>query len=555
MPSGSRKVPPKIATRGAAQHPTWLLRALLLGVGIGAAVLGLLLVLPYLAAPRVHSPTMPAATASTPTTITPTRAPTSAIEKVACWFTAPPGHTARCGILRVPERRDAAGASRQLGLRFAILGHSTPASTNPIVYISGGPGEAAQIDADSIGSWWSWMEREPWLHNRDLVLFDQRGVGLSEPRMDCPELVDAAYKVLEQVLTPAASDSIWAEAAGRCRARLAATGLDLASYNTASIVADLKDLLAQLGYRSPILLANSYGTRVALRLAADPAIGIRAMVLDSVDPPEAHDYTDSAANAAAAFAGVFHICAANAVCNATFPDLAGDFDRSVARAAQTPLPVTVIDPRGGSLIAQLDDGKLIETLFYAFYDARWLEQLPAMIAAIAQGDTRPLAPLVRLGLDNYDEGGASLGLFLSVECHDDFAFNPRAEVERAAAAVPQFRKFALSNLPLAACPAWPVGRASKAEHAPLTRDVPMLLLSGELDPATPPRWAEAVAARVPHAYLFKFPGIGHGVLGTQACASRLVEHFLTNPSQRPRDDCLLALAPPQFRKVANIQAK
>jgi pimeloyl-ACP methyl ester carboxylesterase len=555
MPSGSRKVSAKIATRGAARRPTWLLRALLLGVGIGAAVLGLLLVLPYLAAPRMHSPATPAATASALTTITPARAPTPAIDNVACWFTAPPGHTARCGILRVPERRDATGASRELGLRFAILGHTPPVLPDPIVYISGGPGEAAQLDADSIGSWWNWMDREPWLHNRDLVLFDQRGVGLSEPRMDCPELVDAAYKVLEQALTPEASDGIWAEAAGRCRTRLAATGLDLASYDTASIVADLKDLLAQLGYRSPILLASSYGTRVALRLAADPAIGIGGMVLDSVDPPDAHDYIDSAANAAAAFAGVFQICAANAVCNANFPALANDFDRSVARAAQAPLRVAVADPRGGSLVAQLDDGKLIETLFYAFYDGRWLEQLPAVIAAVAQGDTRPLAPLVRLGLDNYDGGGASLGLFLSVECHDDFAFNPRAQVERAAAAVPRFRKFALSNLPLAACPAWPVGRASEAEHAPLTRDVPMLLLAGELDPATPPRWAEGVAARLPHAYLFKFPSIGHGVLGTQACASRLVEHFLTNSWQRPSDDCLLALAPPQFRKVATIQAE
>jgi pimeloyl-ACP methyl ester carboxylesterase len=555
MPSRPRNAPQKAALRAAPPRPAWLLRALLLGAGIGAAALALLLLLPYLAAPAVRSPATPTAADSAPATITTPRAPAAAIENIACWFAAPAGHTARCGILHVPEKRTATATPRELGLRFAVLGHGTPAAADPIVYISGGPGEAAQIDAASIGFWWSWMEREPWLHNRDLVLFDQRGVGLSEPRMDCPELVDAAYKVLEQPLTLEAADAIWADAAGRCHARLTASGLDLASYNTASIVADIKDLLAQLGYRAPILLASSYGTRVALRLAADPAIGIGAMVLDSVDPPEAHDYTDAAVDAAAAFAGVFQSCAGDAACHAAFPALASDFDRSVARAAQAPLRVTVADPKGGSLVAQLDDGKLVETLFYGFYDGRRLAELPAVITALAQGDTRPLEPLVRLGLDNYDGGGASLGLFLSVECHDDFAFNPRAEVERAAAAAPQFRKFALSNLPLAACPVWPVGRASGAEHAPLTRDVPMLLLAGELDPATPPRWAEGIAARLPHAYLFKFPGIGHGVLGTQACASRLVDLFLASPSQRPSDDCLLALAPPQFRKVANIQAK
>jgi pimeloyl-ACP methyl ester carboxylesterase len=555
MPRRPHNAPQKAAPRGTSPRPAWLLRALLLGAGIGATVLAVLLLLPYLAAPSLHLQANPIAAKSAPET---TRAPAAAIENVACWFSPPSGHTARCGILHVPEKRDAAGAPRQLGLRFTILGHNTPAAVDPVVYISGGPGEPAQIDAASIGAWWSWMDREPWLHNRDLVLFDQRGVGLSEPRMDCPELVDAAYKVSEQALTLEASDSIWADAAGRCHAQLATSGIDLVNYNTASIVADLKDLLAQLGFRAPILLASSYGTRVALRLAADPAIGIGAMVLDSADPPEAHDYTDAATNAAAGFAGLFQTCAGDSLCEAAFPALAGDFYRSVARAAQAPFRVTVANPKGGSLVAQLDDGKLVESLFYAFYDGRRLEELPAVITALARGDTRPLEPLVRLGLDNYGDGGASLGLFLSVECHDDFAFNPRADVERAAAAAPPFRKFALSNLPLAACPSWPAGRAGEAEHASLTRDVPMLLLAGELDPATPPRWAEAVAARLPRAYLFKFPGVGHGVLGArgaQACASRLVERFLADASRRPNDDCLLALSSPQFRKVATIEAK
>ena len=543
--------------RRTSRRPAWLLRALLLGTGIGVVVLALLLLLPYIVPPFPHSRADPIAEKPTPA-ITVARAPARAIENVSCWFSAPPGHTARCGILHVPEKRDGVGASRQLGLRFAVLGHTASAETDPIVYISGGPGEPAQIDAASIATWWSWMDREPWFHNRNLVLFDQRGVGMSEPRMDCPELVDAAYDVLEQALTLEASDGIWADAAGRCHSRLAASGIDLANYNTASIVADLKDLLAQLGYRAPILLANSYGTRVALRLAADRTIGIGAMVLDSVDPPEARDYTEAAANASAAFAGLFQSCAGDAACKDAFPALADDFYRSVAQAARAPLQVTVTDPKGGSRVAQLDDGKLVETLFYAFYDARRLEELPAVISALARGDTRPVEPLVQLGLDNYGSDGASLGLFLSVECHDDFAVNPRSDVERAAAAAPPFRKFALSNLPLAACPNWPVGRSSEAEYAPPTRDVPVLLLAGELDPATPPRWAEAVAARLPHAYLFKFPGIGHGVLGArraQTCASRLVERFLADASRRPSDDCPLVLTTPHFRKVAIIEAK
>lgn len=554
MSKGPRRDPDSRSARRTDGRFAFVLSVIALGAAIAFAFL---LLTPHRAPPpQVATPAATdnnAATASI-AAIT-SNAKRATIETMPCWFTPPAERRARCGVLRVPERRDIA-TSRELDLRFTVLSPATAATADPVVYISGGPGEPAQLNAASISYWWNWIDREPWLRDRDLVLFDQRGVGVSEPRMSCPELVAAVRTVLQKALPLDASGEVWANAAGRCHDRLAASGIDLQSYNTAAIVADLKELLTGLGYRSPILLASSYGTRVALRLAADATVGIGGMVLDAPDPPEAHDYIDGAESAAAAFAALFRSCAAETACHDAFPSLAADFDRVVARAAAAPLRVAVSDPNGETFSVQLDDAKLIETLFYAFYDWRRLQELPVIITALARGDDRPLGPLIRLGLENYDREGASLGLFLSVECHDDFFFNSREEIERVAATVPRFRKFALSNLPLAACPAWPVGRAGEAEHAPLTRDVPILLFAGELDPATPPRWAESIQSRLPHAYLFKFPSIGHGVLGAQACASRLVGRFLADPSRRPSDDCLLlALGPPRFSKIAAMDAK
>jgi pimeloyl-ACP methyl ester carboxylesterase len=285
---------------------------------------------------------------------------------------------------------------------------------------------------------------------------------------------------------------------------------------------------------------------VALRLAGDPSVTIGAMILDGVDPPEAHEFTDGATGAEAGFSAVFAACLAELSCHSAFPDIVSQFDTIIARAATDPIRLSLPNPQGGTLTAQLDDAKLIETLFYAFYDWRRLEELPAVIAAVATGDTTPLVPLARFGLETY-AGGASLGLYLSVECHDDFFFNPPEDVNRAAAAAPRFKKFALSTLPLAACPAWPAGEASPAEHTPLTRDVPVLMLVGALDPVTPPQWAEGAATHLPHAYVVKFPGAAHGVLGVQLCASRLVDRMLAEPLRRPDDDCVAALGSPRFR--------
>jgi len=532
---GSRADP--VAEPTAPPTRGWAVRGFGFGVLAGLAVLALLVAMPALAPAR--APAVPAAVADP-----------VGVEDVPCWFTAPVGHQARCGILIVPERRGAA-QGRSLRLRFVVLREGPATGLDPIVYISGGPGEPTRIDAASIGSWWSWFRREPWLKGRDLVLFDQRGVGMSEPRMECPEVADAAYRVLSDAVSVKASNALWAAAAATCHARLAATGIDLASYNTAAIAADLKSLLARLDYRSPVLLASSYGTRVALRLAADPAVGARAMVLDAVDPPDASEYIDSARNAASAFARLFENCAEDPACDRAFPKLAESFERVVRRAGVQPLTVALADPRGKAMTARLDDAKLIELLFYAFYDPRRLEELPAIISALAAGDTAPLKPLLRLAVQNYNADEVSLGLFLSVECHDNFPFNPRAAVERASATAPLFRNFALANLPLAACPVWPSGSATELDRAPFSADVPVLMLSGDLDPATPPDWAARTAARLPHGYNVKFHGIGHGVLGERVCASRLVGHFLADPLKQPVDDCQLAASPPKFRKLAS----
>jgi len=199
---------------------------------------------------------------------------------------------------------------------------------------------------------------------------------------------------------------------------------------------------------------------------------------------------------------------------------------------------------------RLDDGRLIDALFYAFYDWRHIAELPAIVAALAAADTRPLAGLARAALENYVSASVSHGLYLSVECHDEFPFNTRAAVDQAVAQQPLYRNFALESLALAACPSWAVGQAGAEERRAAASQVPVLLLSGELDPVTPPAWAKVAAKDLPHAVRLDFRGIGHGVLAAHACAGIIVGRFLTDPARSPLDDCLLAVGPPRFQGVA-----
>jgi len=463
-----------------------------------------------------------------------------------CWFSQPGGREVRCGVLTVPESRDGHNA-RMLRLRFVRFRAAAQTSLEPVVNISGGPGAPAGLDGAAIGRWSRWIERENWLRDRDFVLFDQRGVGQSEPNMSCPELEDAAAKVFAGPPSPDAADALWARSAAACAKRLAAEGVDLQAYNTAAIVADLGSLLDRLGEQSWILLAESYGTRVAMQVAIAEPARIHALILDSVDPPNVGEYVTAAPAAASAFTSIFQLCAAQMPCSEAFPELALSFDQLLRRATTKPVPVPISRADGAPFSAALDDGRLLEVLMQSFYEPQRLDELPAAIAAASSGRYDALAPLLQIVLHQYSSDGVSLGLHLSVECHDEFPFASREAVARASSHAPLFRRFALSILPLAACPAWPAGAAPSEERSPTRIAAPSLILSGTLDPVTPPLASAVREQWFQNSFAVTFPGAGHGVLGGDACASRIVEAFLADDQRAPNQDCVHTLATPKFK--------
>jgi pimeloyl-ACP methyl ester carboxylesterase len=473
------------------------------------------------------------------------------IEPATCWFAIPAGRAARCASLVVGERHDDP-RSRPLHLRFVVFeGEGATHATDPVIYISGGPGDPAQIDAGTISRWWSWTSRADWLRQRDVVVFDQRGVGISEPTMTCPEIAKAGYRIFPTPLPEEAETTLWADAARQCHDRLAASGIDLERYNTTEIVEDLRLLIEQLGYRSWNLFAVSYGTRVALDFLRDHPGGTRSVILDSVYPPDVQSYVDGPQNSQRAFHELFKECADDAGCNSAFPNLAQSFERVLRRTIDAPLELTLPDPRTGApVLVRLDEAKLVETLFYGLYDWRSTQQMPSIIAALDRGDTKPFAPLAATAFAAYASDKESHGLFLSVECHDEFPFNSREDVLRAAERAPLLKSFALTTVPLMACPAWPVGSASAPDRRPAASDLPILVFAGELDPAVSPEWARLAIAHLPHAALMRFPGIGHGVVASHACADALIARFLADPNKAPYDGCLLAVGSALFSHAA-----
>ena len=476
----------------------------------------------------------------TPTLPAPTPAYQPVFEPGPCAFAVPEGTSPTagpsCGFLVVPENRSRAGSAP---VRLAAAIFHTPAedpAPDPVVYLAGGPGSSA---LDAAG----YLFRRGLgaiLDRRDFILFDQRGTGYSQPRLDCPEREALTPDLLAGTYAKDAASQAIVEAFQRCHDRLAGAGIDLSAYSSAASAADLDDLRRALGYPQVNLYGVSYGTRLALTAMRDRPEAIRSVVLDSTYPLEVNLYTSLAPNAERAFNVLFDRCAADPGCSSAYPDLRDVFYNLVDQLNANPAAVTLT--AGGAVrTVKLDGELLVDLLFGGLYNPLVIATMPGMIFDIQRGDYASAVLRERLGL--YFETQAALGMQMAVQCSEEIPFSRPEEAITASAGVqPQIAAFfPLSVQPLfAACPSWNSSPPDPRENQPVASSLPALVLAGEYDPITPPVWGQTTAEKLTRGYFYEFPGSGHWVTRSSRCALQMALAFWEDPASPPEAGCIQA---------------
>ena len=468
------------------------------------------------------------------------------VEWGACAFQVPTGVEMECGVLEVPANREDAGAGA-VRLHFGVV--HTPAEApadDPIVFLSGGPGQGA---LEFVPLAYAQLY-EPLVKNRDLVIVDQRGTGLSEPSLKCDEFIAWARETIgsgESLEAMAAEEE---QVLDECRQRLVDEGVDFANYNSAASAADLDDLRRALGYEEWNLYGQSYGTRLALTAMRDTPDGIRSVVLDAAYPLEVNLYEEIAANGARSIEALFAACEADAACAQRFPELEQTFLALVEELNAQPVPITVVDPQSGRrLESELSGDGLVAFIFESSYATELLPFLPEIIAAASEGDFGTIGLLQGAFLTQLDL--VSTGMQLAVQCQEEVAFGTPDAVTAALAEDPLMSGF-LERSPtlgpdvLELCERWDAGDPAANEDEPVTSDIPTLILAGDFDPITPPRWGEALAESLPNSHFFEFPSTGHGVVAAHECGVQLFHDFLEDPATAPESACIAEIPPPAF---------
>jgi pimeloyl-ACP methyl ester carboxylesterase len=211
--------------------------------------------------------------------------------------------------------------------------------------------------------------------------------------------------------------------------------------------------------------------------------------------------------------------------------------------ARRPARTTIVDPRTGERSdIQVNENVLLSGLFRPLYVAELASLLPLGVAAASGGDFNPLLAQNLELADDIAEN-LSVGMHLSVICAEDV---PRITPADLAAANESFFGRSLVDDFLRACASWPRGKVPEDYYTPLKSDVPALLLSGGIDPATPPRHGEAVVKTLANGRHFVAPHLGHGV-SLHGCAPRLIESFVRKGSAAEIDGkCLQRIPRPLF---------
>lgn len=437
-----------------------------------------------------------------------------------------------------------------LGERYGMFVQASP----------GGPGGEGIASADL-----SWFAGEV-LEHYDIVFFDQRGVGLSNP-LECPQtykkdfldyLTEVDQAGLEGYDTPQEQQKLIENARAFAEDCVAEMGIDpakLSFFGTDQVAEDIEAFRRVVGDQTFMLYGVSYGTAVAQTYAAAYPRRLSGLILDGVS-----DLTltgeEGAFSQEKAFERVllaaFEACNADETCAADFAggDALAAYDAFAQRASEGPISYRFPLPDGSHVERLFTFNQLEYTAASQMYTPGDRMLFLRALAAADRGDLVPMARLLYvqasldpLTFDYLGDPAFSDTMFLSVLCTDDSFFGgaPEERIAKAIEAgqasngtVPRLDGFIYSAVD---CAFWSSSPKEVLVTPPLRAEgVPTFVLNATLDPATPFEEGKAVFERLADGYHIYVPGGQHSIYGWgYPCPDRYITNFLVygiRPAQR-----------------------
>jgi pimeloyl-ACP methyl ester carboxylesterase len=436
----------------------------------------------------------------------------------------------------VPENTQTSGKAQPKTITLSVAkipARANQVSDDPLTLLAGGPGQSA---AEA----WPQIQNAfyPILANRDVYLIDQRGTGKSA-RMDCPSLpadneLNRDLKAVQQAATQCYEEQ----------------PLATQWFTTSVAVRDLDTVREALGIKQWNLYGVSYGTRVALHYLRRYPQHTRSVIIDAVVAPQKPIGPEIPLHAQQSLDALFERCENDTACAEAFPDLADKTDSLFDSLKNNPRNVQFENISLGALdTMELSDQHLAGTVRLLSYSSYGTSILPSMLYdAATDNNLAPFARQTHMQISQLD-GSMATGMHSAVICTEDAPFI-ESVADRSALQNTYLGDFLVDAMS-ATCKPWPAGVIDDDFHEPVSSEVPVLALSGAVDPITPPEYAELAIQSLSNSHHIVNPHQGH----TQAplgCIPALMSQFVDTPDPRNlATDCLKRLSPPALFIDAN----
>ncbi len=436
----------------------------------------------------------------------------------------------KCGKLEVPENYQKPDGDK-ISVNFAVLPAIDDSEYKaPLMFLAGGPGQAATEIATLLERTFREVRK-----TRDIILVDQRGTGESHPLSCELEEEESVYStVIKDFKASDVTDCI---------------GLfkgDLSQFNSENAIRDFNGVRAALGHEKLNIYGGSYGTRAGLVFMRMFPETIESVVLDGVGPIEV-PIGLFGQSVARAFDSLVENCKGSDSCHQAFPNLAEEFQQVKARLTKEPITLDIQHPRLGTPTKfVLDEDKFTSNLRMQLYSTRGRSLMPLVINQAYLGNYQPL-----IGLMASTEGEQQVytGLHFNIVCNEDV---PRiSEQMKVADANNSFDGDSAHFIFDKICPLFPQYRPSEGFYQAVTANIPTLILSGSLDPVTPPSNAEYTAKTLPNSHHIVANNTAH-IVATSTCANKIINEFLTTKDPKSLDEsCLDDIPTEKFMTSVN----
>jgi pimeloyl-ACP methyl ester carboxylesterase len=434
------------------------------------------------------------------------------------------GTQALCGTFPVYENR-ATRAGRKIALNLMLLpALAEKPAADPVFAFAGGPGQGA-VEAYPLATYIALLRKQ-----RDIVLIDQRGTGQSNP-LGCA--VDP-HDPQSLINGPASVDSLPA-----CRAELERIA-DLTQYTTSNSVDDADDIREALGFEQINVLGGSYGSQVSLVYLRRHPTHVRAVLVEGVVPPDYRLPLPFAKTIQASLNHLFEDCAIDPACRQRFPTAKQDFDAVVKRLDREPAKFEF-----ENVTISLTRGAFVSDLRALLYQPGAVSRLPWILRRAYEKDWTPFATAA-IATRRAVSSQVARGMSFSVTCAESIPLIAESDILRETAGT------ALGDFDVRTyqrnCRQWPHATVPADFLAPVRSDVPVLLISGAEDPATPPSFAEHAAKSLTHSRVVTIPKGTH--LTASACLDKIIAQFIDTASTAAVDTaCVAQIRNPDFVTV------